>query len=87
MMDYTLDPIKRRIRALYPGVEICILDNSRDNVGGVLLVRNADPEFVEKYRLSMDYVMVSLEDDVKSDVLIVPIPDDEEQQQYEQRSY
>lgn len=73
-MNYVLEPIKRRIRAAFPHSEISVVDNSRDNVGGVIFIRNAPQEMIERIGISMDYVMVPLDDKPATDVLVVPIP-------------
>ena len=72
-MDFRIEPIKRRIRAAYPDVEISIVDNTRDDVGGVLYVRGAPEEMIDQMGISMDYIMVPLDDRKSSDLIIVPI--------------
>lgn len=68
-----IEPIKQRIRAECPNVEISVLASSRDNVGGVLYVRNVPAESVKRMRVSVNYVMVPLDDRAATDLLIVPI--------------
>ena len=76
-MDFSqephFEPIKQRIRAECPNVEISLLASSRDNVGGVLYVRNVPAELVNRLRVSVNYVMVPLDDRAATDLLIVPI--------------
>jgi hypothetical protein len=69
------EPIKQRIRAECPNVEISLLANPRDDAGGVLYVRNVPKELVRRIRVSVDYVMVPLDDRSATDILIVPIPE------------
>jgi hypothetical protein len=73
-----IEPIKRKIRAECPDVEISVLASTRDNVGGVLYVRNVPTELVRKIRVSVDYIMVQLDDQKDTDLLIVPIHDKNE---------
>ncbi len=70
-----IEPIKKRIRAECPDVEISVLASSRDNVGGVLYVRNVPTELVSRIRVSTEYIMVPLDDLPDTDILIVPLPD------------
>jgi hypothetical protein len=76
-MDFRLEPIKRVIRASFPDLDISVVDNARDDVGGVLYVKNAPSEFASSMGLSMDFVMVPLDDRNKSEFLVVPIPEQE----------
>ncbi|MFA6450768.1 MAG: hypothetical protein WCX65_14940 [bacterium] len=72
-----IEPIKQKIRAECPNVEISVLASGRDNIGGVLYVRNVPTELVSRIRVSVDYVMVQLDDRAATDIIIVPIPDSE----------
>ncbi len=72
--EFNIEPIKQRIRAEYPNAEISILANPRDNVGGVLFIKKAPSRLVEKIGVSVDYVMVALDDHSATDILVVPIP-------------
>jgi hypothetical protein len=71
--DINFEPIKQRIRSECPNAEISMLASSRDNVGGVLYVRNVPTELVSRIRVSVNYVMVQLDDQAATDLLIVPI--------------
>ncbi len=72
-VEFNIEPIKQRIRAEYPDAEISILANPRDNVGGVLFIKKAPSRLVEKIGISVDYVMVALDDHSATDILVVPI--------------
>jgi hypothetical protein len=72
-----MEPIKQKIRAECPNVEICVLASPRDNVGGVLYVRNVPTELVSRIRVSVNYVVVPLDDRPDTDIIIVPIIEQE----------
>ena len=73
--DSHFEPIKQKIRAECPNVEISVLASSRDNVGGVLYVRNVPKDLVRRIRISVNYIMVPLDDRPATDIIVVPIPD------------
>jgi hypothetical protein len=77
-MFFYLEPIKRRIRAAFPNSEISVVGNARDIGGGVLYVRNAPREAIGRIGVTMDYIVVPLDDRPATDILVVPIPFNEE---------
>lgn len=71
--DGELDPIKRRIQAAYPGVEISVLDNPRDYAASMLYLKNVPDDFRETFRKETDFVTIPLNSRNDNDYLVVPI--------------
>ncbi|HOX28156.1 MAG TPA: hypothetical protein PLQ76_03265 [bacterium] len=73
-IDGRFDPIKRRIQSICPKADISVVDSIKDDVGGVLFVKNGTSEIIDKIGISMDYVMIALDDKHATDIIVVPIP-------------
>ena len=77
MSDESLEIVKRTIYSNYPNAQISVIDNKRDNAGGMLYVNNVPLEFSEKFADYTDFVAVELKSKGDVEYIVIPIPDSE----------
>lgn len=72
-MKKQLEQTCKKIREEWPGAEVSVIQNDRDNGGTVLSVKNKNSEGLEKLCKSPDHIVVEIDPADDNHVLVIPL--------------